>query len=127
MSKAKLYCGGCGKANVGAFETCTKCGWHAPTTSDLVDKAMKNMNGVWGNLGEAMQRTADYEAACMLDPSLRPPNKTPVDWRSIAELLVAAIRFKVDFPGEDTLIVFDAATAAFEAAAEREENNARNA
>ena len=84
MSKVKLYCGGCGKAGVSAFETCPKCGWHAPTANKY--------------LGEAMQRTLDYNAACVLDPSLRPPPESKPDWRAVADLLAAAVRLRQAHP-----------------------------
>ena len=38
MPEAKLYCGGCGRANVGAFETCSKCGWCAPTAGEAMQQ-----------------------------------------------------------------------------------------
>ena len=65
MPEAKIYCGGCGKAGVGAFETCPKCGWHAPIT--------------YKGLSEAMRDSLNMHASMILDPSLRPPPKPEVN------------------------------------------------
>ena len=92
MSKVKLYCGGCGEAGVGAFEACPKCGWHAPTANKYAGSAES------GYLAEAMRRTADYNAACVLDPSLRPPPEPKPDWRAVADLLAAAVRLRQAHP-----------------------------
>ena len=64
MSKAKLYCGGCGRVNVGAFETCPKCGWCALTAGEAMQQQPQKPEVDWKEiaamLASALRFRRDY-------------------------------------------------------------------